>query len=58
MHHVNTNLSKVKKKITAGQYTCIQMQIFDFEVKVQGQISLTRAYDPMFYNQTHRDQIS
>ena len=38
--------------------TCIQIQILDFEVKVQGKMSLTSAYDPMFYNQTHRDQIS
>ena len=30
----------------------------NFEVEVQGQMSLTGAYDPMFYNQTHRDQIS
>ena len=34
------------------------MQIFDSDVKVQGQISITRAYNPMFYYQTHRDQIS
>ena len=46
-----------KKKLQLDNLTCIQIQILDFQVKVQFKISLTRAYDPMFYNQTHRDQI-
>ena len=63
MHHVDTNLSMVKKKnYSWTDYPTvilfIQIQILDFEVKVQGKMSLTRAYDPMFYNQTHRNQIS
>ena len=47
-----------RKKLQLDNLTCIQIQIFDFEVEVQGQMSLTRAYDPTFYNQKHRDQIS
>ena len=47
-----------RKKLQLDNLTCIQIKIFDFGVEVQGQMSLTGAYDPMFYNQTHRDQIS
>ena len=47
-----------RKKLQLDNLTCIQIQIFDLEVEVQGKMSLTGVYDSMFYNRTHRDQIS